>query len=348
MWLEGSEPNMFEQLTGSVCFTCYVFEIKDKKEVKDITFESIAASMRESFFVKDASDKCAPQGGFKEASANNCGTSNTYNLGDINGWKEVRSKKLVSGEKCCIRKEVLNECENKGGKCYEPKLDQATPQSPFVDYTSIYYKWSCPKRNQRCFVKEENEYSYLRYVTEYSIMGGDVYFIPPIEYDVILPKEPAPPVGDESPPAPVPATVDLKDQIGYSPGQMYAISFISPSEQFCKEGEKMSCVLSIGGLALGAVVVGAGLVAGGIAIAPVAGSAAGATLGAVGTTKVVVGAAATGAVAYGAHELGILHRFTDWALKKILSPFREEVPNFMIVSTLDQAQKMRCYISGEK
>ena len=332
MWLEGSESNMFGKTFGSECFVCYKFNIKDEVD-EDVEFGSLAESMTEPFFVEDASDKCAPVGGFHEDSCE----SRKIRTDKTDEWKEIPSEKAASeNQKCCISKNAANECENKGGMCSE--------EGPSGEYNRIYYKWYCPKAKQRCYVKEEHMFSYIKYITEYGRMGGDVYFIPPTmpeEYDTL----------NEVKQAPEGITLGT---ITYPTGQMYAISFISPSEKFCQEGETRSCALTIGGFALAAVaVVGIG-VAAGIILAPVVVSAAGAAgtavVSTVGTAKVVVGASAAaatvGVTGYAAYETGILGRFLNEATNWILGPFRENVPSFMIVSTVEVAQQMGCSITG--
>jgi hypothetical protein len=201
MWLEGSEPNMFSQTFGSGCFACYVFKIKD--DIGSFEFESLADSMTEPFFAEDASDKCAPVGGFFINKAKSC-EKDYHILGGVgtDEWKEIPSGKDASEtRKCCISKNAANECENKGGMCSE--------EGPSGDYKKIYYKWYCPKAKQRCYVKEEHMFSYLKYITEYGANGGAIYFA----Y-----------YGEEEQDA---------SAIHYHPAQEYVITFFSFGKEEC-------------------------------------------------------------------------------------------------------------------
>ena len=63
---------------------------------------------------------------------------------------------------------IQNECENKGGMCSE---------SGIIDtYTKIYYKWYCPKAKQRCYVKEDDIYTYFKYLTQYGARAGRIEY----------------------------------------------------------------------------------------------------------------------------------------------------------------------------
>ena len=225
IWLEGSEPNMFQNLPGDEdCFVCYKFRIKDK--VDDVEFMSLAESMTEPFFAEDASDKCSPVGGFlipcdeacvgEEAPAA-CSDKCNAKFGAVTScedihirqdnsdeWKDIPSEKATAkggNVKCCISKNAANECENKGGMCSE--------EGPSGDYKKIYYKWYCPKAKQRCYVKEEHMFSYLKYITEYGANGGAIYFA----Y-----------YGEEEQDA---------SAIHYHPAQEYVITFFSFGKEEC-------------------------------------------------------------------------------------------------------------------
>ncbi len=345
MWLEGSEPNMFDKTFGSDCFVCYKFLIKDKVD-EDVEFMSLAESMTEPFFVEDASDKCSPVGGFlipcvhacvdEKPSLEACLDKCNAKFGavtscedihirpdDSDEWVDTPSEKATAKSeattqdvKCCISKNPANECENKGGMCSEEGI--------YGDYTRIYYKWYCPKKKQRCYVKEEHMFSYIKYITEYGRYGGNVYFIPPegAEYPTsVLPDPP-----EATSPEVTPVIVGLNpEDITYPTGETYAISFISPSEQFCADDPLLSssCMLSIGGgVAIGATAVGVGI----LTVGAVPAVIIGVTVKMVADRVPVVGRA--------------LHKVTDW----VLSSVREPVPSFMIVSTLDRARDFGCKV----
>ena len=193
MWLEGSESNQFYDMPGDkTCFTCYTFQIKNG--IDDVDFSSISDSMLEPYFASpDPNTGCATNiGGFLRDDCS--GAINT-----ISGWREYPSKEAVAaGKKCCISTKIPNECENKGGKC----LDDGETSPIFTkDYGT---KWYCPKAKQRCYVKEDHMFSYIKYITEYGRMGGDIYF---------------------------PVPTEVTTNINYVPGKIYAISFISQGQE---------------------------------------------------------------------------------------------------------------------
>jgi hypothetical protein len=328
MWLEGSEPNMFDKTFGSDCFVCYKFLIKDLDE--DVNFMSLAESMTEPFFVEDASDKCAPVGGFFIDEAESC-EEDYHILGGVGAdeWRGIPSEKAASEDepkKCCISKNAANECENKGGMCSE--------EGTSGDYNKIYYKWYCPKAKQRCYVKEEHMFSYVRYITEYGRMGGDVYFISPIEVerdDIGLVQ---PPEGEEAPPPQVQVDPDM---ITYPTGNTYAISFISPSEQFCETDQStLGCLASVGGkLAIGSL---SDVALGGIMGFALTGKS---------TIFVGVGLAAAGLEGIAGKIPGVggmlkrgLHKIAGFFLGSVTEP----VPSFMIVSTLEVSNHFGCKV----
>lgn len=332
MWLEGSEVNAFDGLNiiGSKgCHVCYMFELKDKSYLKGdnaISIAEIKESMLKPYFVKDtASDKCAFQGGFFEYDGQDCGTNGRYNLGyDLDAWKEVPSKeakKEGANVKCCIRKDVPNECENRGGKCYtEEEFDD---RDESLGFNNIYLKWYCPKTKQRCYVKEDDAYSYTKYIKDFGPRRGEVLFLDPtytnfaeptqyISTNVLQPDE---------------------ENIVYTPGNIFAIAFASP----VKECEDFWCKLKFGGkAAAGAIGIGALGVAGGTAIMV--------GLAIPGVNVVVagalLGAAIGGGIAFGLSELGLLDDVVAAGHNTMTDADASAMPSFMIVSTLDKMQQI--------
>lgn len=288
MWLDGSKGNMFSQYSFSEgCFTCYTFKIKEK--AKGVTFNSLSTSMEESFYVIDASDKCATTGG-------------GYLRNECNPNEEViNSRKAQSlNKKCCI-KGVRNECENKGGICSQSK--------PSEEY-GLYNKWVCPKREQSCYVKKDNIYSYTNYIRKFGPRGGDIYFIPP-----------------EGKPA---------SDISYTTGEIYTISFVSPSKRICTKGADAGagCYAAIGGYALAA----AGAVAGGgIVLVKVT------TVGGIAKLLSLIGIKG-GLIGAGAYQLGIIDNLIKGVADLAVYPISIDVPNFIIVSTLNDAKELGCAI----
>ncbi len=289
-WLDGSKSDMFRSYAFSEgCFTCYTFKIKEN--AKDITFYSLKQSMDEPYLSKDKSDKCSEIGGF-------------WRLKCEPGEKSVPSKKTPPGTdyKCCI-KDIRNECENRGGKC-------SSQGKPSEEY-GLYDKWLCPNKDQSCYVKKDEIYSYTRYIREHGQKGGEIYFMPP---------------GGEQ------AT-----NINYIPGEIYAISFVSPNEQICLKGAEpgAGCYAKVGGYAIGIAV-------GGVVLAKFA------TVGGIVTfvgKSLLSMIGIKGVLTIGAYKIGILDNLLKGTANFVVSGVTEEVPNFIIVSTLNDAKEIGCTVS---
>lgn len=178
MWWEGSDEEIFSNYflwfgREDGCVICYITQIRDG--VEGLTEQGLRQSMENRVYsVEDMSDKCAPgleglpsRGGFFEYGGQECGTNNLYNLGyDLDGWKEVPSKEAKKkgvDVKCCVREDILDVCENKGGYCSD--------EGPIGDFQYEYGEWSC-SANKICYVKGANYYSYLKYIEEYGDRNG--------------------------------------------------------------------------------------------------------------------------------------------------------------------------------
>ena len=194
MWLDGSEPNIFRLFPEKQsCRICYKFKIKDGIKdtgVEGIKLASLLEKMNDPYYASISTSNCYPPNGGEWKTACDAGEQNI----------KPREGK---NEFCCL-KDLLHECENKGGQCSE------TPNPPF---DNEYSKWACPS-GQKCYVKGENMITYLLYVMEGSKNAGELL----IDDDAIDVN--TPPIGD---------TAFTKDR-------KYAISFISPSKQCTNSG----------------------------------------------------------------------------------------------------------------
>jgi len=200
MWLDGTVPNTFTKLARQQdsCFVCYMYGIKDEDKYGGINFEAIAESMTKPYFVVDRSDKCGLNGGFLVPCSDEdyCPDEikdRKKEEGCPDDWERTTSKKAASSNSICCAKSK-NECENKGGKCLT---------SSDSVYNTDFVKWSCP-RDKTCFVRKDDSYSYIRYITQFE-SEGQIFFVSP--QDVI------------------------PNNIQYTPDKNYAISFGSPSKQ---------------------------------------------------------------------------------------------------------------------
>jgi|SRR3989338_1184484 len=185
-WLEGSKENVFPKtgigpigrlMGGGGCYICYVFKLNEKG--KDFSTSSLEYSMLHTpYFARDSSDKCATNGGFLVTDSAKACLEGEVVPGSPNdgGWKKASLNK--DGKACCVRENVLDECENKGGKCSELSTGK---------YTNYYPKWSCSKTDQKCYVTDKSYLSYYDYITKGGSRGGMVAIKPPInpETDII-------------------------------------------------------------------------------------------------------------------------------------------------------------------
>lgn len=163
-WLEGSDPDVFPKegigpmgrwWGGEGCYICYAFKLSEK--VEGFNFENLQKSMENRpYTALDSSSKCTTNGGFL-IDGEEC--PSTIN-GIEGGWKKAS---LKDGKVCCVRENVLDECENKGGKCSD---------KPDGEFEYEYNKWSCSETNQKCYVTKKNYLSYYDYITKGGVRGG--------------------------------------------------------------------------------------------------------------------------------------------------------------------------------
>ena len=193
MWLDGAEPDIFRlYYDEKLCRICYKFKIKDG--IGSLNLTEIGKKLQEPYFASDTSDKCNPPNGGFLRSGTVTVTVNDPCVAAENPDETYTGKKV--GSKYCCRKDLINECYNKGGQCLE---------SPSPSYVFKYLKWACPSE-LTCYVNPSNIVSYIEYITELSPLGGDL---------IIKHPDPSAPLED----------------LAYTKDVKYAISFISFSEQ---------------------------------------------------------------------------------------------------------------------
>ena len=215
MWVEGKYQNMFNSKWYNLkngCFICYSFSVADNKNVGTFTYEDFARSLNSEYDARDTSDKCAPlgQGGKCMEVCNDPRTRDDFN------------HELPSG-KCSPQNGIIVSAENPQGKlktegggsggggangAYEyPKCCISTDEC--VNKGGIcaekegyvpFEKWKCGSGT--CYVKKENVASYLDYIQGTAGVGYG------------------------------PGRVLFGDNEGFKPGLKYAVSFISPGNEF--------------------------------------------------------------------------------------------------------------------
>ena len=221
--------------------------------------------------------------------------------------EETTSRKIKTNtDKCCI-KGFRNGCENKRGICAQTK-----PSEEYGIYNSP--EWGCPKAEQSCYVKKEAIYSYTSYIRNFGPRGGDIFFKPP--------------------------STSQSNDISYAPGEIYAISFVSPSQKVCIQGDDPSagCYAMIG--TYGVVIAGGSIIL--VKVGTVAG-AVGAALKVIGTTAKLISSNAL--LAIGAYQIGALDNLLNEAVNLAFAHIGTDVPNFIIVSTLKDAKELGCAIN---
>jgi hypothetical protein len=226
MWHEG-RPGVFDDdLWDSVggCSTCFVFKIKGGNKIKDIDkyppLDSgfISEIMNEPKFAEVRSHECAFEntGGFligpgsPNPDLTLLDSCNDFHVRPDNSdkWMETASKYAVGDRKCCVSSQFPNECENYGGVCITSEDVIPEGYKP--------YKWSCPPKRE-CYVKDEDYFTYMDYITRYG-GGGSLLFVPKnklpqSERDKLI--------------------FNLTEKLTFTPGEKYAIMYISPSVDLC-------------------------------------------------------------------------------------------------------------------
>ncbi|MBI2541392.1 hypothetical protein HYV80_01660 [Candidatus Woesearchaeota archaeon] len=162
MWLEGKQPNIFDTSTLNLqnkCFVCYAFSLKNGADIKIPEF---IASLDYPYEAADSSNRCAAggEGGFCRGE----GCDKSREIEVDSGICRSQNPQLPQ-IKCCISKNIRDECVNKGGIC---------SRSPLEGHR-LYEKWGCSQG--LCYVKEENYMTYLDYVQGTKGSRGGAGFI---------------------------------------------------------------------------------------------------------------------------------------------------------------------------
>ena len=110
--------------------------------------------------------------------------------------KEVTGlRSCQPGFKCCIASDSRDTCKNKGGRCMS---------APDGEYNMLYSnpQWKCSNSGLNCYMKQKNIASYLDYIQgSGGVIGGA-------------------------------GKVLFAQDGGFSPGNLYAITFVSPGKEF--------------------------------------------------------------------------------------------------------------------
>ena len=137
------------------CFICYTVNLREFKPNVEIKSDELLRYMFETpYKVVPQTDYCKLSGGFcidsenKQDCQSNIEADSTYILTDKNN--ELCKKK---NKKTCCYTEY--DCWNNGGTCGS--------ENPDANKYKEYLLWKCPS-SMKCFVKNENYYSYGDYI----------------------------------------------------------------------------------------------------------------------------------------------------------------------------------------
>ena len=281
---------------GKKCQVCYIANLREtskfKNEIPPINF--LQYLFHTPYKVSSESDSCKGlEDGFcidsevKEDCMSKFTGVETLSLKDREAF--TYHVAIDPGNSICKRKGHNSCCYNTDYGCWN-KGGRCSASNPDINQYTQYNdeQWDCPS-NEKCFVENKHHYSYGQYIQRF---GGEGLLI---------------------------LTTGIK------PGESYAVSFSSPTDNcgWCKKARTIGAVAgAVGGVVLAFTVVGAPL---GVTLATVSTATLAATVGAAG------GTIALSAISEGA----------DWTIDKIWS---ERDMNTVYFTTLNQIEGKHCEI----
>lgn len=223
---EGLIEDVFEE--GNIggkneCSICYITNIKKWKDAGDIKLVDFLNYLDKTVYkVKEEGDNCKLYGGYCVRDESECknviAKKNGYDFSEYFKTDDDTKCKKEKENKICCYSPY--DCLNKGGLCLS--------NPPGKEYLS--YSWNCPSRRE-CWIKKENYWSYLDYIQSYG-GNGAVNFV-------------------------VDETV-IEDGTAIKPGESYAITFGSPTDE-CDICTKLGITAGfVGGVMLCMTGVGCG------------------------------------------------------------------------------------------
>lgn len=197
------------------CETCYSIRLKETSNYT-IQYEPfINYLFTTPYRITSSDDNCRVNGGYciDSTNKNDCKSNNRFTDVkdediDINTDSGVCSKE---GHKACCY--TGYQCLNRGGVC--------SAANPDVSKYRQYNEWDCPK-DTKCFVKNENYYTYGEYIQRFG-GPGNIFVL-----------------------------TDIK------PGETYAVSFGSPNIEcgfWCNVGKNAGFIAGAGAIVVGAVLL---------------------------------------------------------------------------------------------
>jgi len=212
MWLEGRQQNMFDKALyqSDGCFVCYTFSVG-----KGAGFSStdLVTSLYEPYIAKDSSNRCAGSVSAGGGSLGGAGASPSFGgtttpLGNGNG-NGGRCMASCGGEfpdkassASCPSNQVCCVSTNRQNECEDKGgVCSSTPLNGYKQFLD----WKCTGK-RACFVSENNFASYLDYLQG---TRGAGYGSGMVVYE---------------------------DGTSFNPGQLYAVTLVSPSRTWSWAG----------------------------------------------------------------------------------------------------------------
>lgn len=210
MWLEGRQQNMFDKALyqSDGCFVCYTFSVG-----KGAGFSStdLVTSLYEPYIAKDSSNRCAGSVSAGGGSSGGAGASPSFGgttmpLGNGNGGRCMASCGGEFPDKAssasCPPNQVCCVSTNRQNECGDKGgVCSSTPLNGYKQFLD----WKCTGK-KACFVSENNFASYLDYLQG---TRGAGYGSGMVVYE---------------------------DGTSFNPGQLYAVTLVSPSRTWSWTG----------------------------------------------------------------------------------------------------------------
>ena len=188
------------------CFVCYTASLRETSKFNgEINGEEFRKYLFDTpYKVSPKSDNCKIDGGFCIGSENKEECSKLINADQSYLLIKKNDPSCVkNGKKSCCYTDYT--CWNKGGIC--------SANNPNIEQYKEYNTWSCPSQ-MKCFVKNEDYYSYGDYIQRFGGAGNIIILT------------------------------------GIKPAETYAISFGSPNIKSCELCTKIGLGTGVAGFAL--------------------------------------------------------------------------------------------------
>lgn len=147
------------------CYVCYTVNIKDIRDSSSITKEELEAYFSEAIYkIEEGVSQCTPDGkGICIPKECTCGEAcGAYPDYDTKRWPNFFSEgSCEENQKCCYNRK--NECEDKGGKCFDIRSSSCKEKSS-ENNEYEYPQWKCEASTETCCLNKEKAVTYTNYI----------------------------------------------------------------------------------------------------------------------------------------------------------------------------------------